>query len=31
MIDIFYLGFGFAAGLWVGFRLWRVTYVRGKL
>lgn len=28
MIDLFYLGFGFVAGIYVGYRLWRVTYVR---
>ena len=28
MIDLAYLGFGFVAGLWLGFKLWRQTYVK---
>lgn len=27
MIDLGYLAFGFLAGLWVGWKLWRVTYI----
>lgn len=27
MIDLAYLGFGFLAGVYVGFKLWRVTYI----
>lgn len=28
--ELLCLGAGFAAGLWVGFLLWRVTYIRGR-
>jgi len=28
MIDLAYLAIGFAGGLWAGWRLWRVTYIR---
>ena len=28
MIDLFYLGFGFTAGIYVGFKLWRQTFVK---
>ena len=29
--ELICLGAGFAAGLYVGFLLWRVTWIRGKL
>lgn len=28
MSELIYLGFGFLAGLYLGFLLWRVTWVR---
>jgi hypothetical protein len=28
MIDLGYLAFGFVAGLYVGFKLWRQSYVK---
>lgn len=28
MIDLAYLFFGFVAGLYVGFKLWRQTYIK---